>query len=158
LWFRLESVVKISNSKLSEFELGWPRWLSHHKSNSWLNPWLAIYGSLHPGKGFKPNFHCFFSFFCLMEVFSTCWCEGTVTKPSKKRLPGQGELKQIFIWILDSPNGWESWLSSYYKWYLFHCEILKIYWNLVIYGHGYFKYQWKVCLIQNICIYLFYIC
>ena len=79
-----------SNSKLSKYELGWPSWLSHHKLNSWLNPWLAIYGSLHPGKGFKPNFHCFFSFFCLMEVFSTCSCEGTVTKSSTKRLPGQG--------------------------------------------------------------------
>ena len=88
-WFKLDSTVKRSNSKLYEFDLGWPIWLIHHKSNSWLNPWLAIYGILHLGKGFKPNFYCFFSLFCLMEVFSTCWCEGTVTKSSTKRLLGR---------------------------------------------------------------------
>ena len=58
------------------FDLGWPNWLSLHKSNSWINPWLGIYGSMHSGKGFKCNFQCFFSLFCLMRCFLIAGVKG----------------------------------------------------------------------------------
>ena len=75
-WFKLDFVVKRSNSKLFKFDLGWPSWLSHHKSNSWNNPWLGIYGSLHPGKGFKPNFHYFSHSFAWWRCFLLAGVKG----------------------------------------------------------------------------------